>query len=775
MIAASENIYEPYIRGYFDNYAIPYFIDKRQPLDDHIAVKFLRSALAAVTKGFQNADIFTYLKSGLTQIEPGQIDEIENYCIAYGIRPDDWVNENYWKSAVQPEDEFDEKQINQTRLKIIELLLKLRNSLGFNAKKWAAISSREFTTAVFDFISDTKLNEQLEYLIENADVDNQFSQADIHRQFCERFTELFSELNAAFDGHKLTAPEWNEIIFSGLAQTTFALIPPTLDQVLVGSVERSRHPDLKAVFLIGCTQKDFPTPVNYNGLISETDRLKAKSNNFELGPGLRDNLTQREYLAYIAFTRPSEMLHISFPLPEGKTIEETCSVFVTNLQSMFDNLRVEYPESKITLENAKTKSELTEYFCTQLGKEPDFYNSAHQKCLNEALEQLSCESDFCELVQQVKWAVNYDNTAILKPESAAELFANPIESSATKIETFAACPYQYFACYELKLKERKEFKLKPLDKGLFYHKAIDSLFKELDKNKRDIAKLSEKELSEFFNQQIAVFLNNDNFIKQFSEHSRHNQYIVSAACGNLERCFLAAAELIKAGIFRPKFSEKYFDDFIIKLPNGQTACILGKIDRIDTAAAEKKSLAVIFDYKLTKRYFSWSNFYYGLDLQLAIYMLAVKQSENLRQIEPIGAFYIPVETGTAKNENEFGYKAKGLFNGEFYEYIDTAADSRNSRFYNFYVSKKDKQYGNYGKSGALKTEDFEKVMTFARLKISEVLDNIAKGIIEVSPYRLNNKIPCGYCKYKALCRFDWQINNYRHFQTLNKSAVIEII
>lgn len=775
VIATSPEIYEPYIRGYFSDKAIPYFIDKRQPLDEHIAVKFLRSALAVVTNGFKNADIFSYLKSGMTPIDGCQIDLIENYCTAFGVRPDDWINKQNWRFAGQQDDEFDEMQINQTYIQIIEPLLKMRDAFGCSENQWQPISSEDFTKAVFDFIFDLKIYEQLTQWVQNALANNQFIEADKHRQFCERFADVFDELTEAFSGQRLTCKQWAEIICAGFSQTTFALIPPSLDQVLVGSIERSRHPDLKAVFLIGCTQKDFPAPVGYNGLLTETDRSKAKSNKFELGPGLRDNLTQREYLAYIAFTRPAEFLYISYPLLESKNNSESLSQFVIRLKSMFQDIGVETISTEKQLEQLETKSELTEFLCTQLGKEPDNHAIAMHRQLIELLEEMSSDSDLSGLAHQVKWAINYDNRAVLDSQLMRQLFTGQIESSATKIETFAACPYQYFARYSLELQERKEFKLRPLDKGLFYHKVLDEIMKELHRRKTDIAELSEDELNEMFKEQITQLLKNDNFVNNFSEHSKHNQHIINTACNNLQECFLAISKLVKAGVFRPKQSEQYFDDYQINLPNGKTAVLHGKIDRIDTANIDGRELAVVFDYKLSPRTYSWSQFYHGLDMQLVIYMLALKAAKNRNHIEPIGAFYIPIEIGTAKRKNEFGYKAKGIFNGEFYEYIDKNLENGRSIFYNFQLSKEDKQYGNYSRSGALKKDDFEKVLSFAKIKIAELIKSIIEGKIEVSPYRLNNKVPCGYCKYKSVCRFDWQINDYRPLAGLSKAMALEKI
>jgi ATP-dependent helicase/nuclease subunit B len=552
---------------------------------------------------------------------------------------------------------------------------------------------------------------------------------------------------------------------------TLALIPPSLDQVLVGSIERSRHPDLKAVFVVGCTQKQFPVPVSYGGLLSESDRATAKADDFELGPGLRDNLAQREYLAYIAFTRPAEFLYVSYPLTEGKGSPAVRSQFVWQLESLFSDICVESAVAEDSIERVQTEGELRELLCRKLGKDSENSDKTEQGRLGQLLCDMECDEQLSETAQEIESAIDYENRAELDSQVVAELVGKQINSSATRLSTFAACPYQYFARYELDLKERKEFTFEPLDKGLFYHKVLEELIKALGKRKIDITELSEDELAGILRERIAKLLQDDSFICNFIGHSKHNAYIIESASDSLGACVLDMAKMIGAGMFRPRRCEITFDDYLIDMPDGRKLILRGKIDRVDEAEIDGVNCALIFDYKLRGRSYSWSWFYHGLDMQLAIYMLAVQQS----RVEPVGAFFIPIEAGASKTGVAFGHKANGIFNGEYFKQLDKQIESRWSKYYNFYVSQKDGQYGDYSRSGSLKSDDFEKVLTFTQRRIVELVSKIAEGKIEVTPYRLNNKVPCGYCKYKSVCRFDWQINDYRVLEPVGKKAMLERI
>jgi ATP-dependent helicase/nuclease subunit B len=289
-----------------------------------------------------------------------------------------------------------------------------------------------------------------------------------------------------------------------------AFIPPTLDQVLVGSIERSRHPDLKAVFLIGATQKQFPVPISYSGILTDDDRAATEAADFALAATAGQTLAERQYLTYIAFTRPSEFMCVTYPLADDKGSVEVRSQFISSLESLFDNLNEESvadEQNDGLLERVYSKAELADLLCSELGKDQQFPISNFRmpiediKCFGELLDNICSDEQLAEVGSTVAGAINYDNRAHLDEGVVEKLFGWQIKSSATRLSTFAACPYKYFAEHILKLEERKESKLKPLDIGRFYHSVLDSLLKRLNAEKKDFATINDKELLELLSEQ----------------------------------------------------------------------------------------------------------------------------------------------------------------------------------------------------------------------------------------------------------------------------------
>ena len=791
VIASDIDRYEHYIRAYFDDYAVPFFIDKRKSLNQHPVVQLISSALQIVAGGFSHYDIFTYLKTDLVAMERCDVDVLENYCFAFGISENDWAGDQDWHFA--NDDKYDEKKINKIRLKAIRPLNDLRDKLCSSGNQAKNVGPDEFVRAIYDFLNTLGVRETLRNWIEKAEKSNDKHSADEHRQFYDKLVDVFDELVEVFAGRQRSCQDYQAILDFAFSQLTLAFIPPTLDQVLVGSIERSRHPDLKAVFLVGATQRQFPAPVGSDSILSDDDRKAADSAGFELAATASQELVERQYLAYIAFTRPSEFLCVTYPVTDDKGSGVPRSQFIDNIESLFDNLKEEsIAGEQSEIDKVHNQSELVDLLCRSLGKDT-VRNSMEdsQEELGKFLDDICDDDELSESGSRVLSAINYDNRAELDKEVVGKLFGEWVRSSATRLSTFAACPYKYFARYVLDLKEREEFKLEPLDLGNFYHRVLDAMQKKLIEKNKDFAAVEDEQLLKLLNEQILYFTQTDAFISNFARRSAHNTFIISSAAEVLENCVLAVAQMVRTGSFRPTLSEASFGQvrdaqerigkFELALEDSRLLSLDGKIDRLDIAEIDGKIIAAVFDYKRRETSFNWPKFYYGLDMQLPIYLLAVKNSDKPKVKNVAGAFYLPVETAIGQaaidelslRAEKFEYKARGIFNGEFFRQLDTSTNSGWGKYYNFRISSKDGQYGDYGKSGALKPDDFDKVLEFARQRIAGLAAEILSGRIEVRPYRLGTESPCGYCKYKPVCRFDWQINEYNFLQTLNKLQVLE--
>ncbi len=643
------------------------------------------------------------------------------------------------------------------------------------------LTAKQFIKIIFNFLEDTEISKRLAVWDEQAINKKNYTAADEHHQLYHWLMDIFDELVEVFDDLPLGCEDYLAILRSAFSQITLAFIPPNLDQVLVGSIERSRHPDLKAVFLIGTTERQFPSPVVFDSILSEEDRLAAQSSGVDLPPGVRQELANRPYLAYIAFTRPSEFLCVTYPAADQKSNAVARSPFVDNLFRLFDDLKEESVDSSpLAIEEVCTTYELEDVLC----RPPQLVG---------LLDDILRDDQLAAIGSRAAGAVGYKNEATLDSSVVGELFDKQLSSSASRLSTFAECPYRHFSRYILGLNKREEFKLEPPDLGEFYHRVLDRFTKRAVADKINFQTITDDALIKILDEETERLCREDSFISKFAAHSPHNAFVISSAREYLRDCVIAVSQMIRAGGFRPAMSEISFGksksvgdsigEFTLTLPDGRRLTLNGRIDRLDMAKIDGRKVAIVFDYKKrSKDSFSWAEFYYGLDIQLAVYMLAVRNAAGKFADDIAGAFYMPIEVGTENvelgksidNNPKFAHKARGIFNGNYASSLDGTA-AKDSHYYNFFVTKEGDPYGKYNYLGSLRPADFEAFMNFGSRKITDIAGQITSGKITALPYRLGTDSPCKQCEYKPVCRFDWQINNYNLLTRVNKEQVLERI
>lgn len=759
------DVYAAVLESAFKSYGIPFFLDRPAAVRHHPLAETLQAGLAAAD-GFATTNVLCYLKSGLAGVEPGLIDRLERYCLAYGVEREDWTDAAAWRfgQATAPEEDV---VMEDMRRRVVGPLKELQTSL-FEGNE--GIEAGAFVRAVWALLERIDACRTLTVWAQDDAADLQG-----HRQTWTQLIGVLDELERVFAGRKERASTFVSILTDALSSLTIKLIPPKLDQVLVGSIERSRHPEIRAMFLAGATQRQFPIPLSTTDILGRREREAARAEGLELTDTLTQQLSMRQYLAYIALTRASEYLAISFPQQDEKGAATVPSVWVERIEAMFEDVRHFAAGRGQSVWDSHNAGELAERLAAACGKD------RHAGSQTDAAAYVLCAGMGSSLepvraaAEHVMRALTYENAAILAAETAAKmkLIAN---FSATRLGAFAACPYQHFAKYVLGLEKRPVLRFEPVDVGVFYHKVIETLFMRLKEHGLSWGTAAADELAALCEATIGQTLAENETIAAFMRRQMHPRYIIEGACETVRRFVPALAELERAGVFRQAASEF---DFAFELDKGVR--VKGRIDRVDIAEVGGQRTAVIFDFKRTPRSVSWTDLYYGLDVQLLMYLLAVPSLPKALGAERIaGAFYVPIEIGgktlppdeIEEKRAGFGYKAKGLFDGEFAAAIDTTATGR-SRYYNFAVSKDGQPYSYYSSSGAVRPEEFEAALAYGLTIIRRLAGDIRSGCITAAPYRIGKASPCGHCDYKSVCRFDWQINDYNILEGWGKEQVIE--
>lgn len=784
VVVPNMDTYRHYIESAFSQFEIPYFLDRPRLMKTHPLTELIGAALQAVRGGFAMSDVLSFLKSGLIAADFHTIDMLETYCRAFDVQTSEWLQSAEWDFApAEDKARYDEAALDAFRRQAVKPLIILHETFNTNEQTTPA----QFARAVWDLLETLNVQKTLTDWAASDAADQQFG----HRQVFAKLVSLLDEMCDVFSDTVLSAAAWGAIFLDALSSLTIKLIPPTLDQVLVGSIERSRHPDVKAVFLLGVTQKQFPIPVGGEALLTEQEYQLAQDAQLELANPYDQQLTHRPYLAYIALTRASRKMVLSYPLLDEKGAAIVPWSGVEQLCAMFADLEIHYPPPlSERAEDIQNTEQLTQWLTARLGK--DRQNDSNEYIAAGLLDRMARSSSEALIIaaEHVHQSLAYDNAAALDANTTAKLFSFPMTTSVTRLGTFAACPYQYFARYTLGLEKRKLLRFEPMDVGTFYHSVLEAMFNALKARQSNWADLSTDALLDLCDEQIENIIEQTPQIANFIRRRVHHQYILHAAKETLRRFVPHLAVLAAASRFQQTAAELEFGPtkdihFTLPLDKKRQIQFSGKIDRLDMADIDGQPAAVVFDFKLSSRSANFAKIFYGLDLQLPVYLLAIRRvgTAHAEQSEtiPAGAFFLPIDTGlgsadlsrvgAARAEKAFN-KAKGLFDGRYAGSIDTETTSQWSRYYNFYTTKEG-PYGSYAVSGALKPEDFTALLDYTQRCVKNLITDQSAGKVDIHPYRIGKTSPCTYCDYRSLCRFDWQINDYNILESLNKEEALE--
>ena len=777
VVVPDMDAYGHYIESAFTQYALPYFLDRPRNMKNHPLTALIGAALQAIGSNFALADALSFLKSDFCQIVPQELAQLENYARAFDLQGNEWRQKAVWDfGSEEDKKEFNEKRLDALRKRAMAPLIELEKELL--AEK--TITAEAFTQAIWKLLEALDVKKTLAAWAATDASDQQFG----HRQLFGKLVDLADEMCAIFAGQTMAAADWASILTDAMASLTIKLIPPTLDQVLIGAIERSRHPDVKAIFLLGATQKQFPVPLSQENLLTEQDYQLATGGEMELANPYQVQLCHRQYLSYIALTRASQHLFISHPVLDEKGSAIVPWSGIEQLAGMFADLEPVHPQAVASDCTAiQTPQEFSQWLAANMGK--DRMCETETTELAAGLLDQSSQSDaepLNTLAARVQNSLAYDNAATLDAPTTQKLFTLPMHSSVSRLGTFAACPFQYFAKYTLKLDKRKTLKFEPMDIGTFYHAVLENMFNAMAERGLDWATIDDNTRETLCTETIDAILKNDTHIANFIRRNAHHQYIIAAAGKTISDFTAQLTQLAKAGNFKQTAAEKKFE-FTIK--RGQTPFIEfnGVIDRLDTANIDGVDTGLVYDYKRTDRKANFTGMLYGLDLQLPVYLLAIRQDQQKRGQEPLisaGAFYVPIEvgfkssglSGLGQPGGGFRNKAKGLFNGDFADKLDADASGGWNTFYNFYKGK-DGPFGNYRNSGALKPDDFDALLGYTEQIVIKLATDLANGRIAAAPTRLGKKSPCSWCDYRSLCRFDWQINDYNILESCSKEQALE--
>jgi ATP-dependent helicase/nuclease subunit B len=796
VLVRSLEIYQDLIALAFKEHDIPCFLDRRRTATHHPLIEFLRAIFQIALHNWPHDAAMSLLRTGLAAVDLFDTDGLENYVLTHRItgvegwepvRPWDYKPARLSSSddaILSPASESTSAE--SIRTKLVERLGSLLSALPSTEP----LQVRRFATEIFAALDRFGVRRTIADWIRQAESSGQKERAAEHTQVWRNFVDLFDQLVELLGHESMTPAEFFDVLEAGFESFDLAITPQTVDQVLVGQVDRARIGPVKAVFVLGLSEGEFPRPAGDTSILSDHDRRSLRKRRIELDPAMHERLLDERLLAYIAFTRASDYLITSRSASDEDGRETEPSDFWRRVTEIFPTapVAIATEAGAAPVADIATPRQLVTSLMRWVRSSDDPASDPDSTCaaLYQWLATRPASHDQLDQVRSLAWpALSFINAASLSNEVAASLFVAPLVATVRQLETFAECSYRHFARYGLSLRDREDHLVTAQDMGRLYHELLETSLKDVMRRRAEGDKNARLEvvIGEFVDR-VGASLRQEIMLG-----SARNRYLLDRARRIARLIALAQREILKRGLFRPAHVGLTFGPagnlpaLKVETPRGELL-LHGKIDRVDRVDSTGDFAAI--DYRLSQNRLPIGMVLHGLSLQLLSSLLVLEaHADRLsgRTLEASGAFYHqlirkiesvdhPEEcVGPTDPTWHLKLKPRGLFDLSALPKFDKELTTGNSEVVQAFI-KQDGTLGRANFSDAASSQDFRALLELTAAKLAEIGAAILSGRIDIAPYRLSDHSPCPHCEYRSLCRFDPAINKYNFLPSLSRHEVL---
>ncbi len=809
VLARDLEAYHHLIAASFSEHRLAFFMDRRRTASHHPVLQLLNSALQVAHENWAQDAMLSLLKSGLGGVTPDEADEIENYVLAHRIRGAGWARQEPWafisdsnRSTEEPTPQEQEvaRRVDGLRRKAVDPLRPLVGAL----RQGEAVTVGPVIGELRGLLQRYQVPVRIEQWMRQAAQRGDFEVQAEHQRVWDELLSLLEQMEQLLGDQSMGLGDFLGIFQTALAGFDLALTPPTLDQVLVGQLDRSVIPSVRGVIVLGLNEGEFPATPREDSILNDTDRRALGRRNLNLEPDTRRQLLDERLLAYVAMTRASNRLCLMRHRSDESGKAVAPSLFWLNVQqhhpaaplTVLSDERAHGPDRIGTPRQLVTGLMDWVWSAEAAPAAPPTADSADlmppptpYPALYQWLAAGSCDGGMVDWLRDRAWsALSYENRATLPQPLARLLFDSPLEATAGQLESFAACPFQHFLRHGLNLRQRREDQeVSGRDLSHLYHRVLRRLVQHMLQQRSDWSTL-EPRLSEQliarYTQEIGVALKSEWMLS-----SGRNQYLLGRVARMLNQVVAHQRAVAARGNFAPAFAEVGFGRnqplpaWTLRTPGGNQLNLRGRIDRIDLL---KSGAAAVVDYRLNGQTLSLAEVYHGLSLQLLISLMVVRDGsgQNGPSALPAAAFYLqmirklhdvahPREAGDPDApEFELKLKPRGLLDARYLPDLDNALEHGASAVVNAFL-KTDGTCGNLDRTDVAVADQLGRLLDHVRTLVGRLADRILEGNIAIRPYRLGQTTPCPRCEFRSVCRFDPAIDRYHWLTPKKRSQVLE--
>lgn len=771
VVTGSMETYGNDIEEEFARFGIPVYMDQTRGILFHPFTEYIRSALQIVLQDFGRDAVFHYFRTGLCGFEREDIDRLENYVRRFGIR-----GKKQWGSLFVYKEEEGEEGIaslacyNGMREKLMEQLSPLLVSRQ---------TAGELVHGLYDFLVKNELQQKLARFEAKFQAEGEPAKAKEYGQIYGLVIDLLDQIEGLLKEEPMTFREFAEILDSGFAEITVGTIPQNVDRVVIGDIERTRLKQVRVLFFLGINDGNIPKGTGGGGIISDIDREFLQESGWELAPTPRQQMyIQRLYL-YLNMTKPSEKLYLSYAKigKDGKS--KRPAYLVDTMQKLFPGLVIQSPEL-FPMEEQLSNGADGIWFFTELLREyaAGRLEETEKRKLFTFFRSYYDHPDWrAQVGRLIDTAFYYYRESPLSGQVTTALYGTVLQNSVSRLEKYAACAYAHFLQYGLALKERGEYGFEDVDMGNVFHGVLELFAEKLAEYGYTWFDFPREAGEKMLDEAIEAYA--VTYGETILYSSARNQHLLKRIRRILFRTVRTLQAQLRKGSFLPEHFEMSFsmledlDAVNIALTGQEKMKLRGRIDRIDTCEEEDVVYVKVIDYKSGSRKFDLAALYYGLQLQLVVYMNAAVEIEQKKhpgkKVVPAAMLYYHIadpviENGQALTPEELNrkilqeLKTTGIVNSD-----DRAVSLLDREFTGKsdilpVERKKDGSFSAY--SSVISEEDLVTVSGYVNQKIRELGTGILGGNIAVNPCEQNGNSSCTYCAYRSICGYDTEIGGY---------------
>ncbi|MFZ5591192.1 MAG: PD-(D/E)XK nuclease family protein, partial [Bacillota bacterium] len=625
-----------------------------------------------------------------------------------------------------------------------------------------------------------------------------------HRQVWRAVMNLLDQLVEVLGDVPLQLAEVAAVLDVGLAALRYSLIPPGLDQVIVGDMERSRLPrGIRALFLCGLNEGCLPAAAKSQGILNAAERDKLAAIWPDRLTATSVSMQYEQFLLYRLLAESAGQLWFCYPLgdAEGKSrlpaqpLRRLRELLPVREEVVLPEVVPARPPWEQNEHPGRLLSGLTA--CWQTARRGGYVHPGWWQVYNVMLQSPEWRSRLSSLRQGL-WEVNQEKP--LGGQLAARLWLKKqggrtvLYSSSSRLERFASCPFAHFLSYGLGLVERQQHKLAPPDTGRLYHTVLQDFVQYVQNHGLDWAQVDDALIQTVCGQLLEKHGRRLQNAILFS--NARQRAVLRRLQTNLERALRALVRQMRHSAFRPAACEVRFGTggatpvphLEVPLSGGALLALTGQIDRLDLASGPGGELYYrVVDYKTGPSSLALPELLAGTQLQLLVYLSAARQvlTAGAGGVPlTAGAFYMPVHSAPLKLDEPLPpdrlaleqlkqFRLQGLVvnhGARFWPLLDSQLRAGVvSVLVPVCLTREGDVHKNYLAS-IFTREELAVLQNSLQQLLQRLGQDILAGRVDIAPLKVGGRSACDYCLYYPVCRFDLWLpeNSYRLLGARNK-------